>query len=164
MPFFNDPLYAATVISPNRGTAVIGVLFFSNFISFLLLFWLVQYDRIVNENGKKESRTINLPKLVVIALLWVTLVVAYIILTLAYFNNPTLNFDNVHNRAYKAFQIISLVLAFLIMLYILRYLILFCRKYDSVLWRYKLIGLFNIFFILCLGLFLATGSFSLYNF
>ena len=103
LPFFNDPIYAATVLSPNRGTAVIGVLFFSNFISFLLLFWLVQYDRIVNENGKKESRTINLPKLVVIALLWITLVVAYIILTLAYFDNPTRNFDNVHNRAYKAF-------------------------------------------------------------
>jgi hypothetical protein len=51
--FFNDPLSAATILAPNRGTAVIGVIFLSNFISFLIFYWLVSFSRMVNENGLK---------------------------------------------------------------------------------------------------------------
>lgn len=49
--FFNDPLYAATILIPNRTTAIIGVIFLSNFVSFLIFYWLVTFSRIINENG-----------------------------------------------------------------------------------------------------------------
>lgn len=40
---------------------------------------------------------------------------------------------------------------------------MFCKRYETRLWRYKLIGLFNIFFMMCLALFILSGSFEIYN-
>ena len=78
--WFNDPLYAATLLAPNRITAVIGVIFFSNFICCLFLYWLVLYHRIVVENGTKHSTALTKPKIIVCALLWLFFVVSYSIL------------------------------------------------------------------------------------
>ncbi|CAD8197337.1 unnamed protein product [Paramecium octaurelia] len=163
LPWFNDPLYAATLMAPNRVTAVIGVIFFSNFICCLFLYWLVLYHRIVVDNGSKESTAVTKPKVLVCFLLWLFFVVSYSILVIQYFRDPTTNFDDFHNKAYLAFKVLSIIFSFAIFLYLLKYLIQFCKCHETRLWRYKLIGLFNIFFMMCLGLFILSGSFEIYN-
>lgn len=50
---FNDPLYAITVLAPNKATSIIGVIFVSDFVVFLSLFWMVMVHRMVHENGVK---------------------------------------------------------------------------------------------------------------
>ncbi|CAD8170207.1 unnamed protein product [Paramecium pentaurelia] len=163
LPWFNDPLYAATLLAPNRITAVIGVIFFSNFISCLFLYWLVLYHRIVVENGTKESTALTKPKVIVCLLLWLFFVASYSILVIQYFKDPTTSFDDLHHKAYMAFKVLSFLFSFALFIYLLKYLIQFCKCYETRLWRYKLIGLFNIFFMMCLGLFILSGSFEIYN-
>ncbi|CAD8086190.1 unnamed protein product [Paramecium primaurelia] len=163
LPWFNDPLYAATLLAPNRITAVIGVIFFSNFICCLFLYWLVLYHRIVVENGIKVSASLTKPKVIVCILLWLFFVVSYSILVIQYFKDPTTSFDDLHHRAYMAFKVLSFLFSFAIFVYLLKYLIQFCKCYENRIWRYKLIGLFNIFFMMCLGLFILSGSFEIYN-
>lgn len=80
LPWFNDPIYAATLLTPNRVSAIIGVIFFSNFICCLFLFWLVLYHRIVVENGSKITNAVTKPKILVCSLLWLFFVVSYSIL------------------------------------------------------------------------------------
>jgi hypothetical protein len=53
--FFDDPLFAITVLTRSNATAIIGVIFLSNFVASLLMFWLVTLDRMVNENGEKVA-------------------------------------------------------------------------------------------------------------
>ncbi|CAD8107305.1 unnamed protein product [Paramecium sonneborni] len=163
LPWFNDPLYAITLLIPNRITAVIGVIFFSNFICCLFLYWLVLYHRIVIENGTKNSTALTKCKVIVCLLLWLFFVVSYSILVIQYFKDPTSSFDDLHHRAYMAFKVLSFLFSFAIFIYLLKYLIQFCRCYETRLWRYKLIGLFNIFYMMCLGLFILSGSFEIYN-
>ncbi|CAD8178757.1 unnamed protein product [Paramecium octaurelia] len=163
LPWFNDPLYAATLLAPNRVTAVIGVIFFSNFICCLFLYWLVLYHRIVVENGSKNTTSLTKPKVLVCGLLWLFFVVSYSILVIQYTKDPTTSFDDLHHRAYMAFKVLSFLFSFAIFVYLLKYLIQFCKCYETRLWRYKLIGLFNIFFMMCLGLFILSGSFEIYN-
>ncbi|CAD8100802.1 unnamed protein product [Paramecium sonneborni] len=163
LPWFNDPLFAATLMIPNRITAIIGVIFFSNFICCLFLYWLVLYDRIVLENGSKNSTVFTKSKVIVCLLLWLFFVVSYSILVIQYFNDPTTSFDDLHHKAFMAFRVLQILFSFAIFIYLLKYLIQFCKLYETRLWRYKLIGLFNIFFMMCLGLFILSGSFEIYN-
>lgn len=50
---FNDPFYPITVLKPNGVSAFFSVLFVANMIAFLMLLWLVFFDRIYFEDGKK---------------------------------------------------------------------------------------------------------------
>lgn len=163
LPFFNDPLYAITMLAPNRVTAIIGVLFFSNFICSLILYWLILYDRIVKENGEVKTSVVTWQKFLVCGILWVFFVVGYSILAMKYYEDPSVTFEDLHEKAFMAFKVLTIILTLVILLSILRQLISFCRTYDNRLWRYKLLGLFNIFFMMCLALFVISGSFEIHN-
>lgn len=99
-------MYAATLLAPNRVTAIIGVIFFSNFICFLFLYWLVLYHRIVVENGSKVSNAVTKPKILVCSLLWLFFVVSYSLLVTQYFKDPTTSFEDFHSKAYMAFKVL----------------------------------------------------------
>lgn len=102
-------------------------------------------------------------KFVVCFFLWIFFMVTYILLVFGHFKDPSVSFEDLHQKAFMAFKVLQIILTVAILLYILRYLILFCKCYESRLWRYKLAGLFNIFFMMCLALFVISGSFELYN-
>lgn len=53
LPLFNDPFFAITIESPNRATAVLGVLFVCDFVAFMSLYLLVLLSRMIYENGDK---------------------------------------------------------------------------------------------------------------
>lgn len=46
--FFNDPLYSLTILQPSVALTAISTLFFSQFIVFLIFFWTIGADRILN--------------------------------------------------------------------------------------------------------------------
>ena len=74
--FFNDPFYGITLLVPNKITPILGILFFSNFICYLFLYWLVSYNRFVIENWIQFSTAeLTKFKIIVTVLLWICFVI-----------------------------------------------------------------------------------------
>lgn len=74
---FNDPFYAITVLKPNI-FRYCQILYFSNilstffvvtFVSIIMLLWLIFIDRILYEDGKKETEVYTWKKWIYINLL-----------------------------------------------------------------------------------------------
>jgi hypothetical protein len=63
-----------------------------------------------------------------------------------------------------AVKIIFFLIVAGIFAWMLFFYIQFCRFYDSRLWRYKQIGIFSIYFVVSLQIFLFLGSFTPYQF
>lgn len=56
---FNDPLYAVTVLFPNKVSSYFSVLFVTNFIVFLFFTWIIFLERIKLEGVLKEINLIE---------------------------------------------------------------------------------------------------------
>jgi len=81
--FFNDPLYAVTVLFPNKVSSYFSVLFVTNFIIFLLYTWIIFLEKIKFEGGLRE---INLIEWKRYAYFTITYVLVFVFYTLRSFD------------------------------------------------------------------------------
>jgi glucan phosphoethanolaminetransferase (alkaline phosphatase superfamily) len=164
LPLFNDPFFAITIESPNRGTAVLGVLFTSDFVAYMSLYQLVLFSRMIYENGDKQSTALDYRKCGVCLLMWIFMMASYITIQLRFFSDPTNTYDDYTDETFMALKIIFYLISALIFAFILFYYVQFFRFYNSRLWRYKQFGIFSIYFVAGLQILIFTGSFSTYFF
>lgn len=92
------------------------------------------------------------------------MVASYIMNEFRFFNDPSNTYDDYNGTSFMALKIVYFIIGASILAYIIYYYVQFCRFYESRLWRYKQIGVFSVYFIISLQLFIFTGSFSLYQF
>jgi hypothetical protein len=97
-------------------------------------------------------------------LLWFTIVISYSILEKALNSDPTVVYESHRGEAFIAFYVIEFILVSLILVYICIQYIIFCRDYDKLIWRYKVFGVFSLYFILVYALIMFTGSFQIRSF
>lgn len=97
-------------------------------------------------------------------LIWLSMVISYSLLQMEFFSDPSATYDSLNSSAFLAFKIIFFLMVAIALVILLFYYIQYCRFYNSRIWRFKLIGLFTIYFVFSFSLFLYTGSFSLYEF
>jgi hypothetical protein len=96
--------------------------------------------------------------------IWLSMVVSYSLMQMQFFDDPSATYDSFNSDSFLAFKIIFYLMFGISLLYMVYFYIQFCRFYNSRIWRFKSIGLFTIYFVFALTLFLYTGSFSLYEF
>ena len=58
------------------------------------------------------------------------------------FDNPIVDQENFESKAYLAFKFLTIIIVLIAALFLFANYIIFCRDYDSKLWRYKITGLF----------------------
>jgi hypothetical protein len=83
-------------------TAIIGVMFVVDFVCFLSLYHLVQFHRIVYENGERvitylkiqDSKALDWKKLVACGLMWIFMFASYAIMEVRYFVDPSDTYEN----------------------------------------------------------------------
>lgn len=58
--FFNDPIYAITILYSNISCAIVSTLFVTVFVSLLCFFWLIIVKRVVTEPTKPHTKLVGL--------------------------------------------------------------------------------------------------------
>ncbi|EGR27731.1 hypothetical protein IMG5_190260 [Ichthyophthirius multifiliis] len=61
---FNNPFYALIILEPHMAGSFFDILFLTNFLVLLLVFWMVILDRIQSENALKNSKVLTAKKIV----------------------------------------------------------------------------------------------------
>lgn len=115
-------------------------------------------------NIYKNSNAVTPAKIAICFIMWIFMVASYIIVEMRFFNDPSDTYEDYDGSAFVVLKIIYYLIVGIILAYIIYYYVQFCRSYESRIWRYKQIGVFSIYFIVCLQLFIFTGSFSQYQF
>lgn len=161
--FFNDPIYAATVLKPTLASAVFSSFFLITFVCALLLFWISSFERIYRENNQVKSRILTWQKGVYIFFLWLFSVVAYIILSREYLNDPTFDFNDEYHDEFKAFKILMIIFIAIGLGWMFFAFLQILRKYNTIIWRHKMLFSFSTYFIFCYFVFMFTGTMSVYN-
>ena len=83
--FFNDPIYAATILVPNRATSFISTVFLVNFVTYLMLFWMVTSERMASEGDQMITLSFKKYKFILALVLWIFMISAYVNLSYLYF-------------------------------------------------------------------------------
>ncbi len=59
LQFFNDPLYALTILKANAFWAVLSTLFVTSFVSLLVTFWIITFQRMYRERTELSTNLLN---------------------------------------------------------------------------------------------------------
>lgn len=161
--FFNDPIYALTILSPSTGSSFFSTLFVVTFFCALLLFWICSFERIYIENNEVQSKTLTRTKLIYILLLWIFSIAAYAILNREYLQDPSFDFNDEHSDAFNGLKITMIIILLIGLIWMLFGFAQIIKKYSTRIWRHRMFFLFSCYFILCYFLFLFTGSLAVYN-
>jgi len=86
------------------------VIFILNFFVLLLFFFWVILDRIVNENGSKESKVINKRKIGFSLVIYFFLFFTYLGFSLSHLEDPFTSFKDSFGGFYQASKIIGAIL------------------------------------------------------
>jgi len=106
-------------------SAFFSVLFVVDFIICLLLFWIAIMHRTIEENGKKESKTLNIYKIIYSIVLWIFIMITYIGFSELHLNDPGTSFDESFGGFYEVCKIFGLVLFTLYCFWLLYYYVKF---------------------------------------
>lgn len=161
--FFNDPIYASTILKPNLASAVFSAIFVITFVYALLLFWIAAFQRIYRENTQVHSKALSLQKLVYIFFLWLFSVIAYCILSSKYLDDPSFDFNDEYNTAFTIFKVIMIVLLGVGLAWIFFGFAQILKKFNTLIWRHKIFFSFSCYFIFCYFIFMFTGAVNVYN-
>ena len=75
--FFNDPIYPATVLTDSRASSYFSVFFMITFTIYLLFYWIFFLDRILYEDGLKQTVLLNAKRIGYIVVTYIMTLVLY---------------------------------------------------------------------------------------
>jgi len=162
--FFNDPIYASTILHPTLASAVFSSIFIITFACALLLFWIAAFQRVYRESTQVKSRALSWTKLIYIFFLWLFSVVAYCILARQFLKDPSFDFNDEYEKSFTAFKVLMIILLGIGLGWMFYGFAQILRAYNSLIWRHKIFFSFSCYFILCYFIFMFTGSVNVYNF
>jgi len=162
--FFNDPIYASTILHPTLASAVFSSIFIITFACALLLFWIAAFQRVYRESTQVKSRALSWIKLIYIFFLWLFSVVAYCILARQYLKDPSFDFNDEYEKTFTAFKVLMIILLGIGLGWMFYGFAQILKAYNSLIWRHKIFFSFSCYFILCYFIFMFTGSVNVYNF
>eukprot|EP01017_Pseudomicrothorax_dubius_P031770 TRINITY_DN4091_c0_g1_i12.p1 TRINITY_DN4091_c0_g1~~TRINITY_DN4091_c0_g1_i12.p1 ORF type:complete len:209 (+),score=27.71 TRINITY_DN4091_c0_g1_i12:652-1278(+) len=147
--FFNDPIFAVTLLSQSFIPALFSTIFVVTFYCLILLFWLVQLERVSKENERKGTKLMRAWKIVLIAVIWLTLILSYITMTFAYQDDPGIDLETEYTNTYEIFKIFSLLLVLIVLGIFISYYMQACRTWQNMIWRNRIVFTFSTYFIFC---------------
>lgn len=141
------------------------MLFVLSFVVYLIFLWVIFFDRIYYEEGKKDTQQITKFKIAYAVLLFILLMVLYMLYANFRLNNhPMIPKQRLSDRSILVLDFITSILFGIVMAYlVLQYLRICCYKTDR-LWRSELFMSYSILFMGAMVIFIFTdnalGSYS----
>lgn len=121
--------------------------------------WVIFYDRIYYEEGRKDTDQIKLYKIVAAVVLFILLMILYMLYA-AYRldNHPLVPTERMNDRTILILDVLVSICFGVIMLHILyRYISICCDK-EERLWRSELFMTYSILFMLAMIVFIFTDN------
>jgi hypothetical protein len=84
---FNDPFMAITLLLPNLASSFFSTFWQINFVTFLLLFWIVIFDSIVIDNNQKVTKAITRSKLILTFVIYIIIITFIFIKSIGILDN-----------------------------------------------------------------------------
>ena len=158
--FQNDPFTALNLLKPDGVWLIISVTFNSLFISAILFYWMIMFDRIRRENDQSTTRVINFVKIIQAFLIFVFFEAAGVLLSYEILDDPSSLPDNDYPKLYYAFIYTGISLVGLVYAYLLVLSILILCKWKTRLQRHRVFFLFSIYFTICIGILIFSENFK----
>lgn len=158
--FFNDPIYAATMLTASTWLTILSALFVVVFIGLLIFFWIVMVQRIHKESIRVTTQLINSRNVALGVATFLVLAALTFFSSLVEHFDPAYHVDSDYPLAYKVLSAIAIViLASLMAVYVYNsYKVL--RAWNKVIPRHRFLFLFSFYFVVALFFLIATGLYQ----
>ena len=160
---FNDPLYAMTIFEANKFLAVLSALFVVQFISILLFFWLIMFQRMYLEKIKPQTKLINIRNIIILIIFFVCLMISTSTESLVYRFDPSFHIEYDLPVLYKVVFYVTLVLAITILVYFGFTAFKIYKAWNKIIPRHKFFFLFSIYFMIVLLFYSVAGLYQSYD-
>lgn len=162
--FFNDPIYAATVLQASTFLAILSALFVVTFISALIFFWIVMVQRIHKEEIRVSTQMVNWINIILGVASFLILCAIVFISSIVTRFDPGYHIDSEYPLAYEIMMIIVVcVFAMLLLLFFFNSYKIY-KNWNKLIPRHKFFFLFSFYFVVTLFFVIITGLYHSVDF
>ena len=158
--FFNDPLFGATILEANTFLAILSTFFVIQFITLIIIFWIIMLQRIHSEKIRIGTKLLNKKTITLGVLAFILLMITATSASIIVRFDPGFHAQAEFPTFYRVFQIFLIL--YLIILLFLFFINIYkiCKSWKMIIQRHRIFLQTTFFFAISLFI---LGIFGIYQ-
>lgn len=161
--FLNDPFTAFSLLYPHGIFIAFSVTFNSLFLASLMLYWMVQFERIWKENDQRVSHVMYWWKIILGILVFCFFEASGCLLAFEYLEDPSSVPDDDYPNLYLVFWWIGFGVCALVYSYLIFVSIMIIKNWRNRLQRHKTFFIFSVTFAAAMAGLIFSQNFQWYS-
>ena len=162
--FFNDPLYAATILKSNTCLSVLSSLFVVSFITLLLVFWIIMMQRIPRESIRINTEMINIKNIILGGAIFIMLSIIVCYASIIVRFDPAYHVEYEYPTAYMVLLILVIITFIILLLLFFFNAYRIFKTWSKVIPRHKFFFTFSFYFVITLFFMVSSGLYHATDF
>ena len=160
---FNDPFYLLTIYKAGPAMAFFSTLFVVQFVTFLIVFWVVMIRRIHREPVRVGTKLLDRYSLAIGVVGFVLYMVTGIIASMVYRFNPGFHADTDYPKVYKVFVILLILFCVILIILLLYNTFKIFKTWKKNIPRHKVFFTVSFYFFFAMFLISIAGFYQSYD-
>lgn len=159
---FDDPFFAVTLLMPNPVSAFFSNLWQVLFVSFFMFFLLCTFHSITADKNQKHSTVVSKSKIALCSLFCLVSLILNFTMSIQFYSDPSFRPGSENMNALLIFLVFYILVVMSYFCLLFKYYIQACCLFKSLLNRHQIFLIFSSFFILCVFVFVISGSYQIH--